>query len=109
MQLGSYVYGNKHSIRDAPEDLLLRAYAHVEARMIRCKHGNARARTTERWLGRWARIIDRELALRPYCKSCEDSGRDSEDPVMECRYCYLVAGLAYVEREHLAELADPRL
>lgn len=71
MELGSWVYAHNSSIIGAPEDLLLAAYAHVEARMVRCAYGNARARATERWLGRWAKIIDRELEVQRYLAAYE--------------------------------------
>lgn len=54
----------KDSIRGAPRDLLEAAYRHVEVRLVALaaeRTPSARTRATERWLGRWAQIIESEL------------------------------------------------
>lgn len=63
MELGTWVYVNGHSIARAPEHLLVAAWTHIEGRIGRCKT-NARGRAQQQWLGKWARMIDRELSRR---------------------------------------------
>ncbi len=64
MTLGTWVYTHDHRIDGAPEDILVAAFAHIERRLVQCRQ-NARGRAQQHWLGRWARMIDRELAGRP--------------------------------------------
>jgi hypothetical protein len=63
MKLGLWVYEHDHDITGAPRDLLESAFMHAEVRLVAltARTASARVRSQILWLGRWCRLINREM------------------------------------------------
>lgn len=68
--LGTFLYGSEHAMarlqrwREVPQKMLEDAFVHCETRAERASFTNARGRATALWIGKWCRLITKEIDRR---------------------------------------------